>query len=62
LTLAQSTSFVIFITFTLVNIALIRIKLRDPHPQGIRTYPIIIPIIAVILNMTLLGIQVSTLF
>ena len=62
LTLAQSTSFVIFMTFTLVNIALIRIKRRDPHPQGIRTYPAAIPIIAVILNLTLLGFQIVSIF
>ena len=58
LTLAQSTSFLIFIVFTLVNISLLITKLRDPHPQGIRTYPIAIPIIAIFLNVTLLVFQI----
>ncbi|RLA69833.1 MAG: amino acid permease [Epsilonproteobacteria bacterium] len=57
LTLAQSASFLIFIVFTIVNISLVLIKLRDPHPVGIRTYPLFIPIIAIILNVTMLGFQ-----
>lgn len=62
LTLAQSTSFLIFIVFTLVNVSLLITKLRDPHPQGIKTYPITIPIIAIILNFTLLGFQIVSGF
>jgi len=62
LTLAQSTSFLIFIIFTLVNISLIKIKLKDPHPQDIKTYPMIIPVIAIILNLTLLGFQIVSGF
>ncbi len=62
LTLAQSSSFLIFIVFTLVNISLLIIKRKDPHPDGIRTYPIIIPIIAIILNLILLGFQIVSVF
>ena len=62
LTLAQSTSFLIFIIFTLVNISLIMIKLKDPHPKGIKTYPIAIPVIAIVLNLTLLGFQIFSGF
>lgn len=62
LTLAQSTSFMIFIIFTLVNTSLILIKIKDPKPQGIRTYPIVVPIVAIILNLTLLGFQIVSLF
>lgn len=57
LTLAQSTSFVIFVTFTLVNISLIRIKFREPKPKGIKVYPILIPITAVALNLIMLVFQ-----
>ena len=57
LTLAQSASFLIFIVFTIVNISLVLIKLKDPHPPGIRTYPLFIPVIAIILNITMLGFQ-----
>lgn len=62
LTLAQSTSFLIFIIFTLINVTLLIIKLKDPHPQGIRIYPIAIPVIAIILNLTLLGFQIVSVF
>mgnify|MGYP001821757633 CR=1 FL=1 len=62
LTLAQSTSFMIFIIFTLVNISLIRIKIKEPKPHGIRTYPMAIPVIAIILNLTLLGFQIMSGF
>ncbi len=61
LTLAQSTSFLIFIVFTLVNFALIKIKLKDPHPQGIKTYPIWIPVVAIVLNLVMLGFQVVSI-
>lgn len=62
LTLAQSSSFLIFIVFTLVNVSLLISKFRDPHPQGIKTYPIAIPIIAIILNLILLGFQTVSEF
>ncbi|MCO4845467.1 MAG: amino acid permease [Sulfurovum sp.] len=62
LTLAQSTSFMIFIIFTLINVSLIRIKIKEPHPQGIRTYHMAIPVIAIILNLTLLGFQIISGF
>lgn len=62
LTLAQSTSFMIFIIFILVNASLIRIKLQDPNPKDIRTYPIAVPIIAIIFNITLLAFQIISLF
>ncbi len=62
LTLAQSTSFLIFIIFTLINISLIRIKLKNPSPEGIKTYPLFIPIIAITFNLTLLGFQILSGF
>lgn len=62
LTLAQSTSFLIFIVFTLVNLSLIRIKLKHPSPKDVKIYPIWIPIIAIVLNVAMLGFQVVSLF
>ena len=62
ITLAQSSSFLIFIIFTLVNVSLIIIKLKDPHPQDIKTYPIAIPVIAIVLNLTLLSFQIISGF
>jgi amino acid transporter len=41
--LARFTSFVILMVFALINLALTRIKRRDPHPPGVRLYPAWIP-------------------
>ena len=56
-TLAKMTSFLIFIVFTLVNLSLVRIKKRSPHPPGIRTYPLMVPLSAVVLNLFMLVYQ-----
>jgi len=52
----------IFIIFTLVNISLILIKIKEPTPHGIKTYPMAIPVIAIVLNITLLGFQITSGF
>jgi APA family basic amino acid/polyamine antiporter len=45
-TLAQATSSIILIIFTLVNLALIVIKLRTPEPpEGVPNYPLALPVI-----------------
>jgi amino acid transporter len=44
-TLAKATSYVILIVFSLVNLALVFLKRRDPHPRrGVRVYPFWIPV------------------
>ena len=58
LTLAGLTSFLIFIIFIVMNLSLIRIKQKDPHPIGITSYPMWIPILGIILNIMLLSIQI----
>lgn len=58
LTLAQFTSFFIFIVFTLVNLSLLLIKRKDPAPEGIRTYHKVVPVTAITLNLVLLGFQI----
>lgn len=58
LTLAQFSSFVIFIVFTVVNLSLIFIKCKQPTPEGIRSYPLFVPVVAVLLNLVLLGFQI----
>lgn len=60
-TLASLTSFFIFIIFTLMNLALLKIKRKDPNPEGILAYPTWIPIIGVIVNMILLFIQIFSI-
>ncbi len=50
LTLAKATSFSILIVFFLVNLALWRIKRRDPHPQGVRVFPVWVPVTGLLLT------------
>ena len=55
--LASFTSMLILIVFTLVNIALIRIKSTKPAPEGVREIPVWVPWCAVVLNLLLIGMQ-----
>jgi len=57
-TLASLTSFFIFIVFTLMNLALIKIKLKSPTPEGIINIPFWIPTLGIIVNVLLLCIQI----
>ena len=45
LELAQMTSALILMIFVLVNLALYRIKCKDPHPAGIQIYPLWVPLL-----------------
>ncbi len=44
--LAQITSGMVLGVFVMINVSLVRIKMRDPTPEGIRPVPIAIPIVA----------------
>jgi APA family basic amino acid/polyamine antiporter len=56
-TLANLTSSIVLVVFTIVNISLVRVKLRDPSPAGIRTVPIWIPATGAFFNVLFLGMQ-----
>ncbi len=43
-TLAKATSFIILVVFAFINLALLRIKRRYPRPDGIRVYPMWVPV------------------
>jgi len=61
ITLASLTSFFIFIIFTLMNLALIKIKREVPNPEGVLVYPLWIPMVGVIVNVCLLVIQLFSI-
>jgi len=44
ITLAETTSLITLMVFTVVNLSLWRIKRREPHPPGIRVFPSWLPI------------------
>ncbi|MEA3353258.1 MAG: amino acid permease [Campylobacterota bacterium] len=54
LTLAELTSFVIFIIFSIVNLSLIKIKYSSTETKNIFTIPIWVPAIGIVLNMFIL--------
>ena len=43
--LAEATSIIMLIIFSMVNLSLWRIKKHDPHPQGVKIFPACLPII-----------------
>jgi len=57
--LAQATSFVTLIVFAAVNLALLRLKQREPHVDGIVSYPRWVPRTGVVLCVGLLLLQFS---
>ncbi len=59
ITLAKSTSFLVLIIFSLVNLSLLRIKWRDPHPEGLRVIPQWVPAIGIMTSLGLLLFQAS---
>lgn len=60
-TLAKATSTIVLVVFTLVNMALIRIKRRDPAPAGARVYAGWIPWGGLLLSLALLAFHLLTL-
>lgn len=57
--LAEATNYILLIVFIMINLALWRIKRREPHPRGVRTYPLAVPIIGTILNLAVLIFQIA---
>jgi len=56
-TLAQITSFITLTIFAIVNLSLIRIKLRTPHVSGATHYPFWVPVMGALLSIIFLAIQ-----
>lgn len=42
--LAEITSFTVLVVYAFVNASCIRVKLRDPRPKGVRTFPLFLPV------------------
>ncbi|HSS63747.1 MAG TPA: amino acid permease, partial [Gammaproteobacteria bacterium] len=55
--LAGITSALILVVFSMVSVALIRLKLRQPHPPGIKTIPMWIPTAGALASALLLAAQ-----
>ncbi|OGJ79698.1 hypothetical protein A2412_01920 [Candidatus Peribacteria bacterium RIFOXYC1_FULL_58_8] len=53
--LAELTSFTVLIVYAFVNAACVCVKIREPHPKGIPTFPLVIPLLGFILVVSFLG-------
>lgn len=51
-TLAQVTSAITLVIFTLLNLALIRIKRRDPNPHGVYCVPFWVPVVGFVISLS----------
>lgn len=60
-TLAKLTSFLVLIVFTVVNIALIRIKRQHPDPEGAYLVPFWIPVAGLVVNIIFLALQLFSI-
>jgi amino acid transporter len=49
-TLAEATSLIMLCVFALVNLSLIRVKQRDPSPDGLIVFPIFVPVLGFLLS------------
>jgi amino acid transporter len=58
-TLAKITSFITLTIFSLINLALIRVKLRDPRPAGVMVYPLWLPVAGLVSNIAFIVYQFS---
>jgi amino acid transporter len=58
-TLAKATSFLVLVVFSLVNLSLLRIKRRAPHPAGLRVIPAWVPVCGIVTSLGLLAFQLQ---
>jgi APA family basic amino acid/polyamine antiporter len=58
-TLAEATSLVTLTTFALANLALLRVKRRDPRPSGVRVFPAWIPLVGFLSTSGLIVLDVA---
>lgn len=59
--LARSTSLITLSIFGLVNIALIRVKRRDPVPRNCVVYPFFVPLLGALVSFAILGYEIARL-
>lgn len=59
--LAQLTSFLVLIIFTLVNVSLIVIKRKHPQPVSVRRVPLLVPLLGALSSAGITGYQLLSL-
>ncbi len=57
--LGKASVYILIIVFILCNLSLVLIKKRDPHPDGVRTYPMWVPAIGTLLSLGILVMEIT---
>jgi len=57
LTLANITSLITLSVFSLINLSLLRVKRRDPHPEGVYTFPFWLPLLGLLASVGMILLQ-----
>jgi amino acid transporter len=61
-TLAEATSVIILVVFSLVNLSLLRVKRKDPKPAGLIVFPAIIPALGFLVSISFVLAELFGLF
>ena len=61
-TLAELTSYLVLMVFALVNLALIKIKRRDPEPEGASVFSVWLPVAGFVTTVSFFLIEVVSNF
>ncbi|MFH1670040.1 MAG: amino acid permease [Patescibacteria group bacterium] len=56
--LAQFTSFIILVVFAIVNLACMRVKIRDPHPKDVTIFPFAFSLLGFVTIVCFVGVRV----
>lgn len=56
--LGKASVYILIVVFILCNLSLVIIKKRNPNPEGVRTYPMFVPIIGTLLSTGILVMEI----
>ena len=60
--LAQATSLIMLLVFSLVNLALLHIKRKHPRPEGLIVFPVLIPLLGFVVSAGFIVLELISLF
>lgn len=55
--LAKATNYILIVVFILINLSLIALKRKEPSPEGVKTYPMVVPALGAIFSLGILLFQ-----
>jgi len=60
--LAEATSLIMLLVFSLVNLSLLYVKRKDPRPEGLIVFPLIIPLLGFLVSAAFIALEIISLF